>query len=415
VVRVAPQGDEPQRAAGARPDVNETLVESYAEASALLGAAITDLREERDLARSRLEDLQKMLLAAQDVGAGKPLGPTLQSVLTRMVDVTRVSQASFLIPQGGAGAFHAAALLGLREDPLLAAPGALRHVLASIPPEAPCLHEAAENLDLGQALDRGEPAFAAVLGVPFRTPRGLQGLAVLYYTHDAVRPAPDTLAHLAEMARGLSAALELASTLETVRGAERALELALTGTASLRGLEDVVRSLLELRDRLGEMRRRPDAPPWFLEEFARLAPSLASALSAGRSLLGFSKGEIEREPVLVEDLLAELRSDQVAVRIGAGAETVSGDPALLRVALWTVLDHVRESAGNVPVDVRAEPAAGRVRLSLGLSSPGEGKPSAVPGLALSLARKIAELHGGTLDTVSVPGVEEGFVFSLLPG
>jgi signal transduction histidine kinase len=326
-----------------------------------------------------------------------------------------------LIPLSEGQGFQAAGRLGLREDPLLLAPGALRYVVGGPPLEAPTLHDAAENLDLGQALDRAEVGLATVLSVPFRTPRGLQGVAVLYYTPDSVRPTADTLAHLAEISRGLSASLELASTLETVRGAERALEMALTGTASLRGLEDVVRSLMELRDRLGEMRRRPDAPPWFLEEFARLAPSLAAALSAGRSLLAFSKGEIEREPILVEDLLAGLHSEQVNVRIAEGAETVSGDPALLRVALWTVLDHVRDLGGNVPVEVRVEAAGGRVRLSVGLPTHREDTvrddtvTSPAPGLGLSLARKIAELHGGSLDTVSVPGVEDWFVFTLFPG
>jgi hypothetical protein len=417
VVRVAPQAEESMRSSGGKPDAraNETLVESYAEASSQLGAAITDLREERDLARRRLEDLQKALLASQDILAGKPLESTLKGVLSRMADVGRVSQASFLLPQGGGRGLRAAALLGPRDEPLLAAPGALRHVLESGPLDAPHLHDAAENLDLGQALDRGEPSFTAVVSVPLRTPRGLQGLAALYYTPDAVRPAPDTLAHLGEVARGLSASLELAATLETVRGAERALELALTGTASLRGLEDVVRSLVALRDGLGEMRHRPDAPPWFLEEFARLAPSLASALSAGRSLLAFSKGEIEREPILVEELLAELRSERITVRIAPGAESVSGDPALLRVAVLTLLDHVSGLGGNVPVEIRAEAAGGRVLLSVGLPTHAAGTASPPPGLGLSLARKIAELHGGSLGTESVPGVEDWFVLSLFPG
>jgi hypothetical protein len=417
VVRVAPQAEESMRSPGGKPDAraNESLVESYAEASSQLGAAITDLREERDLARRRLEDLQKTLSASQDILAGKPLESTLKGVLSRMADVTRVTQATFLLPQSGGRGLRAAALLGLQDDPLLLAAGALRHVLESAPLDAPRLHDAAENLDLGQALDRGESSFAAVLTVPFRTPRGLQGLAVLYYTPDAVRPSPDTLAHLGEVSRALSASLELAATLETVRGAERALELALTGTASLRGLEDVVRSLVELRDRMGEMRHRPDAPPWFVEEFARLAPSLASALSVGRSLLAFSKGEIEREPILVEDLLAELRSDQVTVRIAPGAETVSGDPALLRVAIWTLLDHMRGMGGNVPVEIRAEVGGGRLLLSVGLPTHAAGTVSSPPGLGLNLARKIAELHGGSLGTVSVPGVEDWFVLSLIKG
>src|SRR5258707_11798997 len=99
----APQAEESMRGPGGKADAraNETLVESYAEASSQLGAAITDLREERDLARRRLEDLQKTLSASQDILAGKPLESTLKGVLSRMADVTRVSQATFLLPQSG--------------------------------------------------------------------------------------------------------------------------------------------------------------------------------------------------------------------------------------------------------------------------------------------------------------------------
>ncbi|HSB61886.1 MAG TPA: hypothetical protein VLI67_09210, partial [Vicinamibacteria bacterium] len=237
----------------------------------------------------------------------------------------------------------------------------------------------------------------------------------LYYTADAARPVPTTLAHLAEISRALSATLELAAALEKVRSAERSLELALAGTASLRGLEDVVGALVDVRDRLGEMRGRPDAPPWFLEQFARLAPSLTTALSSGRSLLGFSRGEIEREEVAVADLLAELRAGDVAVRIQPGADAVSGDPALLRVALRSLIDHVRPD-GVTPVEVRAEAAAGRVLISVGaaVSSPGSARPAGPAGMGLSLAQRIAEMHGGSLTIQSVPGLEEWLVLSLLP-
>ena len=114
----------------------------------------------------------------------------------------------------------------------------------------PRVHESADDPELGQALDRKDAPLAAALVVPVLTPRGLQGLFALYYSADAARPGEDVLAHIGSMARVLTGSLELAATLETVRGAERALEMALAGTASARGLEDVVNSLLELRERL---------------------------------------------------------------------------------------------------------------------------------------------------------------------
>ena len=174
---------------------------------------------------------------------------------------------------------------------------------------------------------------------------------------------------------------------------------------------------MDVRDRLGEMRGRPDAPSWFLEQFARLAPSLSTALSSGRSLLGFSRGEIEREAVLVEDLLSDLPPAEVAVRIDAGAETVSGDSALLRVAIRVLVEHVRGPArGAAPVEVRAEAAAGRVLISVGTTA-AAGPPASGGhwGMGLSLAQRIAELHGGSLTVQNVPGLEDWLVLSLPPG
>ncbi len=418
VVRVSPQ---PEETRGARegPDARagENLADSYAEASVQLGTQVGELREERDQARTRLDDLQKTLVAAQEILAGKPLDASLQAVLGRMAVIAGVEHASFWLPQAGRPP-RAAALLNLNEDPILPSRAAVRYVLENGAREAkPRSLFAADNADLGQALERKDLVFQVILAVPFRTPSGLQGMAALYYTADTARPVPETLAHLGEISRALSAALELAATLEKVRGAERALELALAGTASLRGLEDVVNSLVELRDRLGEMRGRPDAPPWFVEQFARLAPSLHGALSSGRSLLAFSRGEIQREPILVEELLGELRGAEVKVRIDPGAVTVSGDAALLRVGLRALVEHIRSSieGPSAPVEVKAEPSNGRVLVSVGTGGPlpsGGRATSVASGMSLNLAQRIAEMHGGSLTAQTIPGVEDWLVLSL---
>ncbi len=418
VIRVSPQPEE-TRGASAGPDARagENLADSYAEASVQLGTEVGELREERDLARSRLDDLQKTLVAAQDILGGKSLDSSLQGVLTRMAVIAGVEHASFWLPQAGRPP-RAAALLNLRDEPILPSRGAVRYVLENAARDTkPRLLFAADNAELGQAIERKDLVFQVVLAVPFRTPGGLQGMACLFYTADTARPVPETLAHLGEISRALSAGLELAATLEKVRGAERALELALAGTASLRGLEDVVSSLVELRDRLGAMRGRPDAPSWFIEEFARLAPSLQGALSSGRSLLAFSRGEIQRESVLVEELLGELRGAEIKVRIDPGAVSVNGDAALLRVGLRALVEHVRSSMDGpgAPVEVRAEASGGRVLVSVGTGGAMAtgGKPTSVAsGMALNLAQRIAELHGGSLTAQTVPGVEDWLVLSL---
>jgi hypothetical protein len=321
VVRVAPQPEDSTRAAGAGPDAraNETLVESYAEASAQLGAALTDLRDERDASRERLDDLRAVLKAVQDIVGGQSLDAALGAVLDRLVGVAGIEQASFLVSDKDI-MLRPAALRGFSQEPLLRVPKAVRHVVDVQKQErGPHLHVATDSLDLGEALERGEQTFAALLTIPIQTPRGLLAVAALYFTADAAQPGAEVLDHLAEMAKALAASLDLASALETVHGAERTLELALAGTASLRGLEDVVQSLLDLRTGLGAMRKRPDSPPWFNEEFARLGPSLSTALSSGRSLLAFTRGEMQDDAVLLDDLLDDLRSDTVTVQIGPGA------------------------------------------------------------------------------------------------
>ena len=103
VVRVAPPPSLPEegpRAAG--PDAKASdLVETYAEASAQLGSALTELREERDVARQRLEDLRKTMAAAQDLLAGTPLEVALGPVLARMARIAGAGHAAFWVPQAG--------------------------------------------------------------------------------------------------------------------------------------------------------------------------------------------------------------------------------------------------------------------------------------------------------------------------
>jgi len=409
VIRVAPApapAEDASRAAPADARASE-LAESYAEASAQLGVAMTELRDERDAARQRHDDLRRTMTAAQELLSGQTLDAAIDPVLSRMAQIAGVDHASFWVPQP-ARPPRAAVLFGLRADPVLASPRALRHVIENAARGTkPAFAFAAENRDLGSALEGPEARFTALLAVPFRTPAGLQGLGVFYYGADTARPGPDTLEHLAEIPRSLSVALELLATLTTVKAAERALELALAGRASLGGLEHLVSSVETLRDRLGEIRNRPDVPPWFAEHYVRLAPALGASLDDARSLLAFGRGEVRKDVVYLEDLLAELRTADVTVELEPAAETVNADAALLRVALRAVADEMRARAGanTAPLSIKVGAWTDGVRLSVRSTSAGAAEvPAPInAGLGLGLARRIAELHGGALEDEPASG------------
>jgi hypothetical protein len=393
----------PEDRAALRPDAraNETLVDRYAVAATKLATDLDTMREERDLARRRLEDLRLGLGAADEVLAGRPVPAALQAALAPMATAAGTSQASFLTPRID-GVLHPVVLRGLAEDPLLRHPKGTRYAAERLTLErVPRVHHAADSLDLGEALGAASPAFGAVTVVPVRSARALQGLALLYHAPDDVLPGSPEIQSLATLGHSLSATLELASALEVARTADRTLSMALLGTASLQGIEDALSSLLLVRDRLAQMRRREGAPSWFQEEYARLSPFLALALSTGRSLLAFNRGELERAVVDLEGLFEELRGNGVDVQVAAGATTVRGDAVLVRLAVLALIENARASSSKARpqfVAVR-DGGAVKIRVASGLPSSPEDELQARfagPNLRLAFAQRIAQLHGGRL-------------------
>lgn len=413
-VRIA-MPEEALRMAATGPDAraNETLVESYAQASSHLSVALIEIRDERDVARRRLEDLQHVIGMARELARAQPADGALESVLLRLTDAVGAAHGSFLVRELD-GSLRARALHGLTADPLLRTAAGTRYLGARLPGQAePRVHQATDSLDLADALEAQPPRFGAVTMVPVGPGRESLGVAMLYHLQDAALPGEETLAHLAVASRALSTSLELTRVLGATREAERSLQLALAGTASVHGLREVVGFLEDLRDQFATLRRRPDIPPWFLGEFLRLAPGLAGALTTARALLGFSRGEVAREAVSVDDLIAELQAQGISCQQGPGAGAVLGDAVLLRLALKALVDRARRSAARTPEAVRVQTAAegGRLLITV-IDDAAAADEGASAGTDLSFAKRVAELHGGSLGIETREGVGSRLTLSL---
>jgi mutual gliding-motility protein MglA len=383
VVRVA--------AAGAAVRAQEMLVESYAEAATRLTTELAEMKEERDLSRRRLDDIQIALGAAQDLSAGQPLDATLRLVLGPLATAGRARFATFLLPEG-TRTFRVAALRGLQADPLIRGPVGTRYVNERFAGEAqPRTHHAADALDLGEVLGASEPSFATVAVVPVRTTRRLLGLALLYYTADDAPPRPDELAHLGSMATALSASLELGSALEATREAERLRAAALLGAAGLRTNEEVLDTLMALRDGLGSLRQGA-ASGAQREAFGRLTLPLAGALARSRALAALALGAPMREVMEVAEVLGDLAEKDADVRSPCPAASVAGDPTLLRLGLFAMLS----ASGGRQVEARVDNSSVKIRVGPVQQAPAAAAGDFTPSVYLALAQKVADIHGGSV-------------------
>jgi signal recognition particle receptor subunit beta/GAF domain-containing protein len=383
VVRVA--------AAGAAVRAQEMLVESYAEAATRLTTELTEMKDERDLSRRRLDDIQIALGAAQDLSAGQPLDATLRLVLGPLATAGRSRFATFLLPEG-TRTFRVAALRGVAADPLVRGPVGARYINERFAGETqPRAHHAADALDLGEVLGASEPPFATVAVVPVRTTRRLLGLGLLYYTADDAPPRPDELAHLGSMATALSASLELSSALEATREAERLRAGALLGAAGLRTNEEVLDTLMALRDGLGSLRQGATSSAQ-REAFGRLTLPLAGALARSRALAALALGAPMREVLEIAEVLAELPQKDADVKTPCPAASVAGDPTLLRLGLLALLS----AAGGRQVEARLDNASVKIRVGPVQQPPPASAGDFSQSVYLALAQKVADIHGGSV-------------------
>ena len=164
------------------------------------------------------------------------------------------------------------------------------------------------------------------------------------------------------MATALSASLELGSALEATREAERLRAAALLGAAGLRTNDEVLDTLVALRDGLGALRKGAVSER-SAEAFGRLTLPLAGALARSRALAALALGAPMREVLEVAEVLADLSDKDADVRTPCPAASVAGDPTLLRLGLLAMLS----AAGGRQVEA--------ARGQLQRQDPGGARPS----------------------------------------
>ncbi|HEX9187709.1 MAG TPA: hypothetical protein VGB87_11580 [Vicinamibacteria bacterium] len=371
-LRIFTEQDTPV-AAGPAPETRDSLAESYAEASAELGMAVGELREERDLLRVRLQEVRRALEIATESHDGTDVEARIRSILQVLVKGGGASGATLLLYAGEAA--QVLALPPLTGDPLSRTVWGGAHLDELKELAGPRLEEAATSEELTDALRAGVPSFEAVAVVPLRSAERLLGLAILYFGPYAALPTRDRLVHLGFLARVLSSPLEALAARE----------------ASLAG------------DRLRVLSR-------------------ASAAAVASLLTRLPSELARRQHLRVSEILAPLRVPGVTVDVPAAAISVLGDAPLLRFTFASLVRQCETDAlerGQVPeVSVRVEERTDAVlvhvtgggRASI-MSAPERGLD--LSDAEMSVVHAIVALHGGVLVSGRAEGLAPVFTVELI--
>jgi mutual gliding-motility protein MglA len=355
---------------GADSKASDVLAESYAEASAQLGIAVNELREERDLLRVRLDEVQRALELATEAPGETDVEARVRAILQVLVTGASASGATLLLYTGEAA--QVLALPPLVADPLSRTIWGTSHVEGQRTLAEPQLAEADSSAELAQALRGGEPSFEAVAYVPLRSAERLLGLALLYFDANAAVPTRERLIHVGFLARVLSGPLEAMAAREATLAGDRQKVLSRASAAA-------VASLL-----------------------TRLPSDLA-----------------RRQPVRLAEVLSPLRVPGIVLDLRSPEATVVGDAALLRFTFATLVRQCETDAlerNRIPeVSLTVEESEGAVHVLI----TGGGRTSVMTaperGLDLSdaemsVVHAIVALHGGVL--VSGRGEDDSPLFTV---
>jgi mutual gliding-motility protein MglA len=353
--RRPPAAEPAPPAGGAAEAAPDSLAASYAEASAELGFVVSDLREERDAASRRLEEMRQALELATDASA-EDLDAQLRSMVQLLMRAGGASGAALRILAGGS--VRTIVLPPLVADALSRTPWGQAHIEALHDLAEPMVEEATESAELTQALRAGEPSFEAVVLVPLRGTEGLLALGLLYYDGHAVVPSRETLAHLGYLAHELAGFFQAGASREAASALARLRQLTRTSATAVF--------------------------------------SLLARLPAGSA---------KRERLALADLLAPFRLPGISIRLPADGISVLGDAPLLRSAMASLVRLSENEAlarGRAPdVTIQAVLVDGVACISFSGGSrpvPSVARPEApeVLEMDLNLVRAIVAAHQGQL-------------------
>jgi signal recognition particle receptor subunit beta len=361
LVRVAMPEEEAPRGGPATTEVrsSESLAESYAEVSAELSQAVSDLREERDQARVRLEQVRHALELATEAPGTTAVEQRIQRILRVLGKAAGASGATLLLTTSDPP--RVIALPPLTQDPLTRTAWGSSHVETLRSLAEPRIEEATESPQLRDALRSGKPSFEAVAAVPLRSAERLLGLALLYFQTHTVLPSRETLLHLGFLARVLGGPLEASAARDAASGVER------------------------LR-----------------------VVSRASSTAVASLLTRMPVEATRRQALRLTDALGPLRAPGVTVDVSPDTLEVRGDAALLRFAVATLLHQCETDAierGLSPlVKVRAAQSRADSTVLIQVSGGGGRQTvalphSSLPDLAdaeLGVVQAIVAQHGGRL-------------------
>ncbi len=351
-VRIA-MPEERKAAGGAGNEVRsaESLVESYAEASAELGLVVSELREERDQARARMSEVRAALALTEQRAAGADLEERAARVLKILQRSAGASNAALMLTVSGAPQVQL--LPPLVADPLSRTHWGARRLEELRDQREPLLETAPETPELAEVFQASEPCFEAVVVAPLRSAERLVGLALLYYLPHVALPSEETLLHLGLLARVLAGALEATAAREAAAGTSRLRALSRTSATAVASL------------------------------IARLPPTA-----------------LRRQPVRIDDVVGPLKAPGVVVAVHPGTPPLLADAPLLRFAIATLVHRCEAAAleaGRSPrvvVWAGLEHGALRVRITGGEGSAAAGAVLLDTDPETTAVRRIVALHDG---------------------